>query len=641
MSAVWFSLLIIPLIANVVNIPFSNGHPWRVEFVAAFVLCAVFIYFQINGVSLSVNSKILTGFSLFIVWSALSATWAKSPISVAHHTFIWISYLFFFCIFLHFFKESEKFGCLLAAAATVLSAISILCLIDSFLLEDFKASEGAFRIRYAKYAELILTVAPIFWALSLQIRNRRTLFLVQAVGILLWLAVAFSLSKGAFLAGICSFIIFFGATLFFTKNFYNRRKTAVLIALWLIVTVASQVSYSSKPSTSQYITGSADVTRETSLFRIFTWQIGGQMISDNLLLGVGADNFGQAFNESRAEFNLLNPEYELADTAETYLVERAHNEAIQIAAELGLVGIVLFAGLIGAFFLYFARAFVLNGYKFSPLLWSCIAGMSGFFVSSMFSSFSFRAIQNGIVFFLVLALAAYETEKIYRRKRKLDQTFEITRKPFVVLAFGSMFLFFGVSLSINLSNYFLNRASLTKELAIAEPDLRKSLAFNPFSASANYSYGMRLFYDRQSAQALPFLEKAVRGGLDTNINYYNLAAAYDSAGDSAKAAAILDEAVRIYPRSILLRVRYALLLQKLNQREASEKHLQIARAVDEKQTTGWFELMTTGARSAALKSRAEKTFPEPMDLSPNDGIYAVIGEHFVGNFFPEDFARNQ
>jgi O-antigen ligase len=640
MLIAWFLLLLFPLLKIFPTPSSQPAQPWQTEFIASAILLAALLWLVGKKTNFAVDRKIIVPFLLFIFWSGVSVFWANSEMSVAHHTLVWSGYLIFFFVFAAFLQNGAIRQHLFGGLAAVLSIVALLCIFDLTTMADFKANEGAFRIRYARYAELILIVAPLFWALALQIKNQRRQFYVLAVGVLLWLAVAYSLSKGALLAGAFAFVIFFAGSFLFTRKFYDRRKIAVLFFVWLIVTCASQISFvpnSEKPSTADYFSGNADQTRTTTHFRIFTWQISAQMIAENWTTGVGADNFGARFNESRERYAAENLSDERLTMAEDYFVQRAHNEFLQIFAELGFVGFSLFLLLGAAFFIYFARAFAANGFRFPPVLWACLAGLAGFFASSMVSSFSFRAMPNGIVFFFVLAFAYREAGKILTRKKIETNEFALP-KAAPAFAFAAVAVFFAVSLAANASNLLVAFGEREREISAAESYFEKAVQFNSENSVAYFSHGLRYYFDKQPEKAVPLLTAAIENGFDVNIAYFYLAAAQSAAGDAAGAEKTFAKAVSIYPRSIFLRTRYALLLEKIGRGAEAAEQLEIARRFDEKQARGWFELLTTGARAAALKSHAEKSFPEPADLLPNSAVYAALDEQKIENLFPESFA---
>jgi O-antigen ligase len=616
-------------------------------FASVFLFVAL-LWVWIKNARLEANLQLFVPFLLFIVWSGISAFWADSLLSVAHHTLLWICYLIFYCFFLYLLHTEQKRSVLLLAFAIPLTIIALSCLFDSFTLNAFndfsdehalKFSPGMqhFRVRYGKYAELLVVAAPIFWALSLHARNIKKQFGLLAIGVLLWLAIILSLSKGAFLAGIISFAVFFAAAFFLSRKMFDRRRIAVLTVLWLIITCGSQISFaptSNAPSTTDFIVGNADKNHETSSMRVFTWKISQQMFADNALLGVGADNFGLSFNEARAEYASKNPLDERLAIAEDYMVERAHNEFLQILAELGIVGAAIFLSIAAGFLIYFINAFIINGYRFSPFLWSCLAGLSGFLVSSMFSSFSFRVLQNALVFFFVLALATYEAGKIYRRKKKTESAFSIDGKFVPAFSLSLVALFFVLSASANLSNYFVYKAESTESLDEAENYYRQAINFNSANASAYFSYGLRLYFKKQPDKAVPILEKALANGLDVSLVYSYLASAQSSTRNYQAATDTIDKAVKIYPYSIFLRMRYASLLEKIGEIEKSKEQVEFAHRINEKQANGWYELINTGASASALKARNNKMIAPPAHLLPSGGLYAVLDEQAVENLFP-------
>ncbi|HEX8737029.1 MAG TPA: O-antigen ligase family protein [Pyrinomonadaceae bacterium] len=642
--ALWFALLLIPLLRLIPNPASITGNPWRVELFASFFLCLAVVRALLKKTRLEVNLPVLVPFLLFIAWSGISFLWAESGQAVAHHTLIWASYLLFYCFFLYLLKSQTSRKALFAALAIVFLIIAVSCFFDSVTIVDFAADEGHFRTRYARYAELFATLAPLFWALALQVKNRKNQFIFLAIGAAFWLGVMFSLSKGAFLAGICGFAVFFAASLIFSKKVYDRRKIAVLAVVWLIITCGSQISFtpnSNTPATADYLAGrTADKSRNTTTMRIFTWKIAQQMFSDHSLTGVGADNFGLEFKNSRINYAANNPNDELLFVAEDYMVERAHNEFLQIFAELGAIGAMIFLALVGGFLFLLGKAFIANGYRFSPVLWACVAGFCAFFVSSMFSSFSFRVVQNGIVFFFVLALATYEMQKIFRKNKKPQPTLvSFQPKPVLAFSFCLVALFFALSLAANLSNHYVLSAESTEDFARAEDFYRQAIRLNPRNASAYFSYGQQLYFKKQPERAVEMLEKAIANGLDASIAYSYLASAQASAQNPRAAEETIAQALRIYPRSIFLHVRYASFLEKKGETEKSAEQLEIARRINDKQANSWQELITSGARALSIKARSDEKIILPHELLPTGALYAILDEQAVENRFPRSEFR--
>jgi tetratricopeptide (TPR) repeat protein len=227
-------------------------------------------------------------------------------------------------------------------------------------------------------------------------------------------------------------------------------------------------------------------------------------------------------------------------------------------------------------------------------------------------------------------------QKIFRKKKKRQPTFSL--QPKLVPAFSLSFaaLFFVFALSANLSNYYVLHAEKAEDFGVAEDFYRQAIALNPRNASAYFSYGQQLYFKKQPEKAVPMLEKAIENGLDASIAYSYLASAHAATHDSQAAEETIARALRIYPRSIFLRVRYAAFLEKKGETEKSGEQLEIARRINEKQANSWQEFITTGAAATALKARSDEKILPPHELLPTSCLYAVLDEQAVENRFPRN-----
>ena len=201
--------------------------------------------------------------------------------SVVHHTLLWSVYLIFFLLFTSREWPNANLRFIAATFVFVALILGLLCVFDYLTVVDFTSSEGPIRIRYGKYAELLVTISPLLWALAIYGRNQSPRRLLLIAGIISWLTVMLSLSKGAFIAGIIGFALFFTGCLIFSSRLFRRRIIA-FAGIWVAVTIATQIFFSffsAVPSTTNYITGAADQTRSTSTMRLFTWSVARQMAS--------------------------------------------------------------------------------------------------------------------------------------------------------------------------------------------------------------------------------------------------------------------------------------------------------------------------------------------------------------------------
>lgn len=616
---------------------FVTGHPWKVElFSAVFLLCSLsWIGFKNKQLDFSPlkNRELtrnLTLLSIFIVWSGFSIFWADSWRSVAHHTLVWTNYLLFFAISFFYLKTSKSIQPLNIIFSLMALLLGIFCFTDYLFVavsgEPFTTVAGSIRIRYAKFAELLLIVAPLLWSLAFYTKSFRKSLLFTVGGIFAWLTILFSLSKGAFLAGIAAFAFLFLATFFFSQRSF-RRRSMLLGAVWLLITICTQINFSTNsnvPSTANYLSGSVEKGRETSVMRIFTWKAAGQMISDNWLLGVGADNFGIRVNQSVGDYFEKHPQDETQYSAEHFMIERSHNEFLQIFAELGIIGFLIFAAIFISFAGWIIKSFILNHFRFSPVIWGGLAGMAAFLASSMISSFSFRAAQNGIVFFLVLAIVSLELLRISKKSKKLfhEKTRRLSHfnKPLLAFALTAVCLsviFFSTQAASQYAVFFAEKAGKS---TLAEKYLETAIMLDSDNASAYFIKGFQSCEQNQGAQGAAFLQKAIEKGIGLSFVYSKLADCQANSGDSIAAEKTLAEAVRVHPYSVFAKIRYALVLEQNGNIAESNKYLESARNLDKKQAKGWLTIIKKGGLEAFNQALTDTETAGPADLLPANAV---------------------
>jgi O-antigen ligase len=612
--------------------------PWKVEFLfSAFLTALLMICIARSRSSLSVYRLygsngvrfIVVYVAMFTVWSGVSTIWAATLHDAIHHTFTWAVYLVSFVFLEHILLSTKQVTAVTNALAITAVILSVLCLFDYLSIEDFASAEGTIRIRYAKYAELLITASPVLWALVLYSRRRKQMLVMYIPAVAAWSTVMLSLSKGAFIAGIFGFGIFFAGAIWFSHGVF-RRRTASMACIWVALTVAVQLGftlYSSVPSTTDYISGNADSSRSTSNMRIFTWKLGMHMFSTNPILGVGANNFGIALNESRSAVANAEPENPESEIGEDYLFERAHNEFLQIAAELGMIGAGLFAAAILSFAIFTFRALRNRVRSVSPFLMAGIGGLVAFFVSSLFSSFSFRAIQNGLVFIAVLTLTVHQILKL-RSKARVSSPVAPGRSLRLATAASIVITaaFTAFSFSRGVSQFYVFMGEREPNYTIAVADFKSALFFDSSNSGANLAWASRASYEKDFSTAAQLYQLCIDQGLGVTITYSLLADALEKGGDLAGAERALGEAVRIFPRSIFTRVRYAVVLEQNGKFAESESEIRKASAMNIRQTNGWYTTITDGILAGHIRSRSDPDSAAPPELLPASAIYFYADE---------------
>ena len=618
-----FGLLLLAPLLELPRPALITTTPWKVELLVSIFLLIGLVFARKLTRSIRPPYSlrtIVTLLCLFAAWSGISFFWASNSGAVVHHTLVWATYIVFFLVTIATLRSTRGISPVGDFAATLASILGVLCILDFVTVVDFSASEGTLRIRWAKYAELLVTILPFLWAIGCYLRGRKRA-IALLIGIVGWTAAMLSLSRSAFISGLIGFVILFVLVIIFSRP-RHRLAMIKMAAVWIVLTIGFQLGsayLTSIPATTQYISGSADPTRSTATMRIFTWSVTGSMIKAAPVLGVGADNFGAAFNDSRTRYGVANPEDPNNAIGEDYLFERAHNEYLQIAAELGIPGLML---ILAAFFLFGARivrSVWANRGRVSPALIGAIAGMSAFAVSSLFTSFSFRAFQNGLAFFAMAAVAAYLASKGDRDRQRSSRFMPLMA---IAATFG-LAIFSALAGASQVFSTIGERQTTPIE---TKQNFERALVFYPENGGTQLSLASAEAKNGDYRKAADLTRMAIENGVGASIAYAKLAEYEERAGDQNAAVWAVEDGIGVFPRSSYLRAYLVLLLERTGNTSRSELEMSRARDLDHKQANGWYALIKHGSKDAYQMSRQNPNVAGPAELLPQNAIFQYLNE---------------
>jgi O-antigen ligase len=612
-------------------------HLWRVEFVASLflsvTLISAFIFRKELNISLDYISDaetrlIVVPIAAFILWSGVSMIWAPSWRSALHHTLIWSEYLIFYLAVRHLLDRAGNFGKLLNTITLSLAFLSVLAVFSycTFLVFGSVSTQG---ITYAKYGEQVNTVFPLFLVCILRLNGKRfALGLSILVG--LWLLVFCSLSRTNLMLFACGMAAI-AAIAFIIKRFRPyRRNLAVVIAVLVLAPVPlhvfSLLSASPEVPFVSRVSDSAGISSSNN-FRKLMLSVGEEMIKAHPVVGIGADNFGFQANDYRMQLGSVSPDDPNLAEAEDTIPERAHNEYLQITAELGIVGLAIFMLFIAGIGLMGYRA-VRRSKHISIFLIAAFIGLGLFLTSSLVTSYSFRLIQNGFVFFFVLAVAA---SRSFKRSENRSHASAVPHSEYSLkLVFSA-----GIALSLLLTIYctirvtsvaYATKANGTRDLDEATVHYRKAMWLDPENPEAPYFLGLRLMDKGRYTESVWFLAESISIGKGRSADYSYLASAQSLNGDSAAAEQTFADATRMYPRSPFVLTRYAALLKANGKAAESEQQLARARQIDLNQANSWWAMITESPQAAADLAFQRTDYTPLMDLRPQMSMYALKAE---------------
>ena len=112
------------------------------------------------------------------------------------------------------------------------------------------------------------------------------------------------------------------------------------------------------------------------------------------------------------------------------------------------------------------------------------------------------------------------------------------------------------------------------------------------------------------------MRTAIENGMGVPTTYSTMAEFQLIAGLPDEAVKTLNEATRIFPRSVFLRTRLAVLREDSGDAAAAGIEMRVAENIDPRQTAGWYNLFRKGGLVAFLEARDTNIAAKPAELVP-------------------------
>lgn len=610
---------------------------WRVELAASVFFSVVLLYtiykqcvraFNLQ-ISLRELNFIVLPLVAFIIWSACSMAWSASWKSALYHTLIWTQYLIFYLVARRVLNLQNGYKNFVTLLTIIFVIVSVPAIIEYCALTVF-GGDSSLGVRYAKYGEQINAIFPLIAVGVLRLNGTRF-----AVGLLavttFWLFIVCTFSRTNLILFICGAAAI-AATVFVFNRFHKYRfKTALaaiaLIAAPLLLHSLVLPGDDLKAPIVTRITNKAE-TIGSGNFRKFMWAVSLEMFRTNPIAGVGAANFGLNLNDYRANYARRNPTDVNSAVAENQLPERSHNEYLQILAELGIVGGLIFMWFLSGIGLMFVDAFKRRRH-ISLFPFAALLGTALFLLSSVVTSYSFRLMQNGLVFFFVLAVAAkffFDSQTPQKRSDKLTISPRLINFGCTLGTVACLLLAINCLMRAS-SAYYSGQALTQPNVEQAAPYFETAFRLDDENPSPHFDYAVNLLRVQRYDEAAQHFRQSIKRQRATSIDYSYLATAQTLSGDLQGAEKTMARAVEVFPRSAFARMRYADLLQRNGKNDLSLNERVIARQFDKKQAQGWWNLITEGASKAAQISFQDADSADaPIYLSPQTGLRTILSE---------------
>lgn len=574
----WLSVLVLTLAPFVFirHIYEFNKLPQRV-FIQTFVFVLVLFWFikiRLQG-RVEISGNPINGAALFfIIWSFLSLFWAhnlyEGLISVLH----WNACGLFFFIIANNLREEKwmtrmLIGCMLACLGMSLLGMGQYLFEIDWVPQATHLGPAANFGNKNLASQFLSMVIPLTWIAVLFRQNLFIKWLGFITSVIATIFLIYTDTRAGWIAFVVSLILV--AFLLYMDSgkddsyvrFAWRQGLLFLLAVGIVFIFANLSSTGFQFRLGRIAERAASVGKVTELekavekapdesayssiqLRMAIWRNALEMIKDRPLLGYGAGNM-KIYYPLYHRKAIVDKESGLR-----FRLEQAHNDYVQILVELGIIGFIVFGGLLTGF-LFMVRRILKN--ISSPekrLITIGIAGgVTGFAVQAVFS-FPLQTAVPPFLFFAFLGIAAACCHKTVRG-------FAIPGIAAVflllcTLMLGTLQLKYNIKNILSAKYYY---ATLVAEKAGTWHHLLQSglasYRYNPLRlqslAMAARGYGET----GRMEKSIRAFEKVVRAYPNDIVALSNLGISYSKTGQNMKAATTLERAIKMYPDEPSLR----------------------------------------------------------------------------------------
>jgi len=327
----------------------------------------------------------------YVVFSGLTQSGAATRECFTKYA----SFLMFFYLTISLINSEGRFKLVLWTAVSAMTLISIMAILQHTKLgTDVRAGAMFYGPNY--FGISLLLIIPIAFYNFFNSENMfgKSLSIVSFA--ILCLALAFTQSRGAMIGFVFVIMMLF---------WMPKRKIASVFLILVMLGIGTAAFPKTFWRRVEMTRISGEIQHEGAVSTTRRWQLaqaGLKIIVDRPIFGVGIGNF---FWESR-EYMPIFPGL-------------AHNMYIEVAAELGLIGFVLFMGIIIYTFkdlkMILKRAKGKNDLQFYYYAKSLLVGLTGFLISALFLHAEYEKFF-WLVIFLTVCLKRIQVEQYQRVK---------------------------------------------------------------------------------------------------------------------------------------------------------------------------------------------------------------------------------
>ena len=519
------------------------------------------------------KNKMNLPFYLFIIMLSFSLL-ISDAIRVSSRDYtIFISYIVIYFLVANNIDSEKEFNSFIKIFFLISLVVSLYTLIQYYgfdlYLNDLNSLTSTIGQKnwISNYLSMIFPIAFFYFLLEQTKKNKIIYFFLLSI---LYITLMICQSRGIWIS--ISLTLIFAIYTIFKFKFYeifkkNKKWLFLLLITFLVITVIYSTDNplnKSAITVPQRALSTFDEQDPSINTRLLMWKTTFEMIKEKPLLGSGIGNFKMNYLDYQAEFLKDNPYY----VKYSGKAGEAHNEYLQMWAELGIFGLGIFLLIIFVFYNLVGK--FLKEEKNNKERLMCLGlflGINCFLIHSLFT-FPLHVSTLGSAFFILLGLTVgYMGEFDLNKTNKKNVIWEkLNQKNQRWIEIVSIILIFVCMISV------INM-----------------LVIKPYIAELYYFKGMRYNVDKNYTKSLPNFQSAVQLDPCNGRILHALGTTYYNLNIFSKAEEILQEAKK-YMIDVNTFYILGLNYSKLNMFEKAEKEYKHAIYLDPKFTEGYHYL---------------------------------------------------
>jgi len=549
-----------------------NQESWLIFFIISGITLFVLKCLK-EGKIIWIKCKLDLPIFLFLLIVTISLIKNEHITAGVRDYIIYLAYLFLFFFITNNVKNEKQFISLIKLFFVTCSLVSIYTILHFYGIITYLKEYGPVISTIGQKnwtSNYLALISPLMFSYFLLEKSKRkkifysislsiiyaTLMICQSRGI--WISISLT-------SIFAIYIIFKFKIIKIFKE--NQKWLVILLLIFIVITI---IYSTDNPLNKSAITvteramSTFDEKDPSINTRLLIWGTTLDMIKDRPILGSGIGTFKMNYLNYQAVFLQDNPDY----IKYWGHAREAHNEYLQMGAELGIIGLGIFLSILFIFYNNIIKCLKKeNNHKKKIIVFGLLLGIICFLIHSLFT-FPLHVPALGSAFFIILGLTVvyikdFHFSEFGKSKIKSNNIIKSRSSRLYVL-----FTILTILIMILAIDYFVIKPYLAEVYAYKG---RKNLVLNNYNnALSNYEYAVKL--DPHNGKIL----------LNLGATYYNL-------GIFEEAEKALQQSKKYYNDRNIYR-NLGLCYIQLERFQEAEEELTHAIYLDQKFIKAYFDL---------------------------------------------------